>query len=115
MVYRKGFKIQRIHLFLSIRCCLKIFPYSSALLLPSESAVRFDGKSYLRYLHRMDEDDQDFKLSLRFKTYQEQSLILSSNGTNDWGAIEVKPLKGRRGENTNWWFKGSSGILLLVT
>lgn len=56
----------------------------------SESAVRFDGKSYLRYLHGMDEDNQDFKLSLRFKTFQEQGLIVSTNSTKDWGALQVR-------------------------
>lgn len=56
----------------------------------SESAVRFDGKSYLRYLHGMDEDNQDFKLSLRFKTFQEQGLIMSANSTKDWGALQVR-------------------------
>ncbi|XP_045885762.1 protocadherin Fat 2 [Micropterus dolomieu] len=55
----------------------------------NESAVRFDGKSYLKYLHRMDEDNQDFKLSLSFKTLQEQGLIMSTNSTNDWGTLQV--------------------------
>ncbi|KAE8286342.1 Protocadherin Fat 2 FAT tumor suppressor-like protein 2 Precursor [Larimichthys crocea] len=55
----------------------------------NESAVRFDGKSYLKYLHRMDEDSQSFKLSLRFKTFQEQGLIVSSNSTKDWGTLQL--------------------------
>nr|XP_043896880.1 protocadherin Fat 2 [Solea senegalensis] len=55
----------------------------------NESAVRFDGKSYLKYLHGMDEDDQVFKLSLRFKTFQEQGLIVSSNSTKDWGILQL--------------------------
>uniref|UniRef100_A0A3B4TRB4 FAT atypical cadherin 2 n=3 Tax=Percomorphaceae TaxID=1489872 RepID=A0A3B4TRB4_SERDU len=55
----------------------------------NESAVRFDGKSYLKYLHRMDEDNQNFKLSLRFKTFQEQGLIVSTNSTNDWGVLQL--------------------------
>ncbi|XP_035505640.2 protocadherin Fat 2 isoform X2 [Scophthalmus maximus] len=55
----------------------------------NESAVRFDGKSYLNYLHGMDEDEQQFKLSLRFKTFQEQGLIASTNGTSDWGVLQV--------------------------
>ncbi|TMS17133.1 Protocadherin Fat 2 [Larimichthys crocea] len=54
-----------------------------------ESAVRFDGKSYLKYLHRMDEDSQSFKLSLRFKTFQEQGLIVSTNSTKDWGTLQL--------------------------
>lgn len=55
----------------------------------SESALKFDDKSYLKYLHRMDEDDQGFKLSLRFKTFQEQGLIMSTSGTKDWGTLQV--------------------------
>lgn len=56
----------------------------------SVSAVRFDGKSYLRYLHGMDEDDKSFKVSLRFKTFQQHGLILSTNSTKDWGALQVR-------------------------
>ncbi|XP_039976098.1 protocadherin Fat 2 [Xiphias gladius] len=55
----------------------------------NESAVRFDGKSYLRYLHGMDEDNRDFKLSLRFKTFQEEGLIVSANSSNDWGILQL--------------------------
>ncbi|XP_074530998.1 protocadherin Fat 2 isoform X2 [Halichoeres trimaculatus] len=55
----------------------------------NESAVRFDGKSYLRYLHMMDEDNQEFKLSLRFKTSKEQGLIMSTNSSKDWGSLQV--------------------------
>ncbi|XP_008304405.1 protocadherin Fat 2 [Stegastes partitus] len=55
----------------------------------NESALRFDGKSYLKYLHGMDEDSQDFRLSLRFKTYQEQGLIMSTNSTKDWGTLQL--------------------------
>uniref|UniRef100_A0A3Q1HQK5 FAT atypical cadherin 2 n=1 Tax=Anabas testudineus TaxID=64144 RepID=A0A3Q1HQK5_ANATE len=56
----------------------------------TESAVRFDGKSYLRYLHRMDEDNGDFKLSLRFKTFQQQSLIMLTNSSNNWGTLQFR-------------------------
>ncbi|XP_037636152.1 protocadherin Fat 2 [Sebastes umbrosus] len=55
----------------------------------NESAVRFDGKSYLKFLHRMDEDNQDFKLSLRFKTFQDHGLIMSTNSTKDWGTLQL--------------------------
>ncbi|KAK5864335.1 hypothetical protein PBY51_015585 [Eleginops maclovinus] len=55
----------------------------------NESAVRFDGKSYLKYLHRMDEDDQAFKLSLRFKTSQQHGVIVSTNSSNHWGALQL--------------------------
>ncbi|XP_053180130.1 protocadherin Fat 2 [Scomber japonicus] len=54
----------------------------------NESAVRLDGKGYLKYLHGMDEDNQDFKLSLRFKTFQKEGLIVSANGT-DWGSLQL--------------------------
>jgi len=59
------------------------------LLGVSESALRFDGKSYLKYVHRMDEDSHDFRLSLKFRTFREQGLIMSTNGANDWGALQV--------------------------
>ncbi|XP_070818647.1 protocadherin Fat 2 [Chaetodon trifascialis] len=55
----------------------------------NESAVRFDGNSYLKYLHLMDEDNQDFKVSLRFKTSQQQGLLMSTNGTQDWGTLQL--------------------------
>lgn len=55
----------------------------------AESAVRFEGKSYLSYLHGMDEDHQDFRLALSFRTSQEQSLIASTNSTTDWGVLQV--------------------------
>ena len=51
--------------------------------------MRFDGNSYLRYLHGLDEDDRDFRLSLRFRTFREQGLIASTNGTKDWGFLQV--------------------------
>uniref|UniRef100_A0A8C2WRQ2 FAT atypical cadherin 2 n=1 Tax=Cyclopterus lumpus TaxID=8103 RepID=A0A8C2WRQ2_CYCLU len=56
----------------------------------NESAVSFDGtKSYLKYLHQMDEDHQDFQLSLRFKTVQDRGLIASTNSTDGWGALQL--------------------------
>ncbi|XP_071369391.1 protocadherin Fat 1-like, partial [Centroberyx affinis] len=54
----------------------------------NESAVRFDGKSYLKFLHQLDEDSQDFRLSLSFKTFQEQGLIMAANGS-DWGTLQL--------------------------
>ncbi|XP_038151327.1 protocadherin Fat 2 [Cyprinodon tularosa] len=57
-----------------------------------ESALRFSSTSYMKYLHRLDEDSQDFRLSLRFKTYQDQGLIMSTRGASDWGALQL--LKG---------------------
>ncbi|XP_049898482.1 protocadherin Fat 2 [Epinephelus moara] len=55
----------------------------------NESALRFDGKSHLKFFHQMDEDNQDFRLSLRFKTFQEHGLIVSTNGSKDWGTLWV--------------------------
>uniref|UniRef100_A0A8C4H6B6 FAT atypical cadherin 2 n=1 Tax=Dicentrarchus labrax TaxID=13489 RepID=A0A8C4H6B6_DICLA len=57
--------------------CVHLCMYSCfGEALMRESACGFDGKSYLKYLHRMDEDNQDFKLSLRFKTFQEQEVFV---------------------------------------
>lgn len=55
----------------------------------AESAVSFDGQSYMRFLHGMDEDEQDFKLSLRFRTSREDGVIASTNSTQDWGVLLV--------------------------
>lgn len=59
------------------------------LFVLAESAVKFDGKSYLKYLHGMDEDDQKFRLALSFRTFQERGLIASTNSTKDWGVLQV--------------------------
>uniref|UniRef100_A0A3P9B854 FAT atypical cadherin 2 n=1 Tax=Maylandia zebra TaxID=106582 RepID=A0A3P9B854_9CICH len=53
------------------------------------SALRFVSRSYLRYLHRKDEDNQDFKLSLRFKTIEKQGVIVSTNSSTGWGALQL--------------------------
>ncbi|KAM3866939.1 protocadherin Fat 2 [Diretmus argenteus] len=54
----------------------------------NESAVRLDGNGYLKFLHHMDQDSQEFKLSLRFKTFQEGGLLMATNGT-DWGTLQL--------------------------
>ncbi|XP_035265581.1 protocadherin Fat 2 [Anguilla anguilla] len=57
----------------------------------NESAVKFDGNGYLKFLYQADAEkqgEQDFQLSLRMKTFQEHSLVMSTNGT-DWGSLEV--------------------------
>ncbi|XP_067103311.1 protocadherin Fat 2 [Osmerus mordax] len=54
----------------------------------NESAVGFDGKGYLKYLHQMDEENQGFHLSLRFKTHQPQGVIWTTNST-DWGTLKL--------------------------
>lgn len=65
---------------------------SSGCSYVAESAVKFEGKSYLKYLHRMDEDHQNFRLSLSFKTFQERGLLASTNSTKDWGLLQVSVL-----------------------
>ncbi|KAL6117350.1 fat2 [Pungitius sinensis] len=55
----------------------------------NESALRFDGKSYLRFLHQMDEDRHDFRLALRFKTLQDHGLLVSASGARDWGSLQL--------------------------
>uniref|UniRef100_A0A672GBW4 FAT atypical cadherin 2 n=1 Tax=Salarias fasciatus TaxID=181472 RepID=A0A672GBW4_SALFA len=55
----------------------------------NESAIRLEASSYLRYLHGMDEDTQSFNLSLSFKTFQQNGLIVSTNSSKDWGALQV--------------------------
>lgn len=70
-------------------CFNHSIPVASLCLCAVESAVRFDGASYLRYLHWLDEDDQDFKVSLRFKTFQEHSFLVATNGTSAWGTLQV--------------------------
>lgn len=87
------------------------------LLSAAESALRFDGKSYLRYLHQMDEDRLDFRLALRFKTLQEHGLLVSADGARDRGSLQVfAPLKRRR--CICFWIVGgrcfSSRFFLLV-
>ncbi|KAJ8254969.1 hypothetical protein GJAV_G00199440 [Gymnothorax javanicus] len=57
----------------------------------NESAVRFDGNGYLKFLYRTDSDEQteqNFRLSLKIKTFQEHGLVMATNGS-DWGALEV--------------------------
>uniref|UniRef100_A0A673AQA4 FAT atypical cadherin 2 n=1 Tax=Sphaeramia orbicularis TaxID=375764 RepID=A0A673AQA4_9TELE len=70
----------------------------------NESAVRFDGKSYLKFLHRLDEDTQDFKVSLSFRTFQGDGLLMLSNGSSDWGRLQLT------GAELQFWFRcGDSG------
>ncbi|XP_061690531.1 protocadherin Fat 2 [Syngnathoides biaculeatus] len=54
----------------------------------NESALRFRDEGYLKYIHGMDEDRQDFTVSLSFRTFQEDGLLMMVNGT-DWGSLEV--------------------------
>ncbi|KAI1899055.1 hypothetical protein AGOR_G00078740 [Albula goreensis] len=57
----------------------------------NESAVRFDGNGYLKFLYRTYEEQWGqpaFRLSLRIKTFQAQGVVMAANGTA-WGALEL--------------------------
>lgn len=49
----------------------------------------FSGQSYLRFLHGMDEDEQDFRLSLSFRTSRGDGVLVSTNSTKDWAVLLV--------------------------
>ena len=53
-----------------------------------ESAVRFDGHGYLKYLYQMEEEKQNFHLSLRIKTSDAEGTVMTAN-TSDWGTLQV--------------------------
>ncbi|XP_051506561.1 protocadherin Fat 2-like [Myxocyprinus asiaticus] len=54
----------------------------------NESALRFDGKGYLKYLYQMEEDKQNFHLSLRLKTSDNEGIVMTTNAS-DWGTLEL--------------------------
>uniref|UniRef100_A0A8C1M950 FAT atypical cadherin 2 n=1 Tax=Cyprinus carpio TaxID=7962 RepID=A0A8C1M950_CYPCA len=54
----------------------------------AESAVRFDGKGYLKYLYQMEESKENFHLSLRLKTSAAEGTVMSTNAS-DWGKLEL--------------------------
>ncbi|XP_051926761.1 protocadherin Fat 2 isoform X1 [Hippocampus zosterae] len=54
----------------------------------NESALRFNDDAYLKYVHGMDEDQQDFTVSLSFRTFQQEGLLMLANGT-DSGSLQV--------------------------
>uniref|UniRef100_A0A8C1WJD8 FAT atypical cadherin 2 n=1 Tax=Cyprinus carpio TaxID=7962 RepID=A0A8C1WJD8_CYPCA len=54
----------------------------------NESAVRFDGKGYLKYLYQMEEGKENFHLSLRLKTSAAEGTVMSTNAS-DWGKLEL--------------------------
>uniref|UniRef100_A0A3Q3DSY9 FAT atypical cadherin 2 n=1 Tax=Hippocampus comes TaxID=109280 RepID=A0A3Q3DSY9_HIPCM len=54
----------------------------------NESALRFSDEAYLKYVHGMDEDQQDFTVALSFRTFQQDGLLMLANGT-DWGSLQV--------------------------
>uniref|UniRef100_A0A671LLC8 FAT atypical cadherin 2 n=1 Tax=Sinocyclocheilus anshuiensis TaxID=1608454 RepID=A0A671LLC8_9TELE len=56
---------------------------------PGESAVRLDGKGYLKYLYQMEEGKENFHLSLRLKTSAAKGTVMSTNAS-DWAKLEVR-------------------------
>ncbi|XP_077389169.1 protocadherin Fat 2 isoform X2 [Festucalex cinctus] len=54
----------------------------------NESALRFGDDAYLKYVHGRDEDQQDFTISLSFRTFHQEGLLMLANGT-DWGSLQV--------------------------
>ncbi|XP_042182005.1 protocadherin Fat 2 [Oncorhynchus tshawytscha] len=57
----------------------------------NESAVSFDGTGYLKYLYQTEEEEeegQNFRLSLRIKTFQQQGVVMTTNATN-WGSLKL--------------------------
>uniref|UniRef100_A0A8C7ZH12 FAT atypical cadherin 2 n=1 Tax=Oryzias sinensis TaxID=183150 RepID=A0A8C7ZH12_9TELE len=76
----------------------------------TSSALRFDSRSYLKYLHGQDEDSWEFKLSLGFKTLHTQGLIMSTHAT-----ASCHPFQVTEGELQLRYEcgKGSSGTLRL--
>jgi len=58
----------------------------------AESAVRFDGKGYLKYLYQIKEGNKNFHLSLRLKTSATEGTVMTTNAS-DWGTLEVTFLK----------------------
>ncbi len=55
----------------------------------AESAVRFDGKGYLKYLYQMEEGKEKFHLSLRLKASAAEGTVMSTNAS-DWAKLEVR-------------------------
>ncbi|XP_016310855.1 protocadherin Fat 2 [Sinocyclocheilus anshuiensis] len=55
----------------------------------NESAVRLDGKGYLKYLYQMEEGKENFHLSLRLKTSAAKGTVMSTNAS-DWAKLEVR-------------------------
>lgn len=51
--------------------------------------MSFDGKGYLKYLYLTEEEEnQNFRLSLRIKTFQQQGIVMNTNAIN-WGSLKV--------------------------
>ncbi|XP_026859393.2 protocadherin Fat 2 [Electrophorus electricus] len=54
----------------------------------NESAVRFDGHGYLKYLYRTEEEKENFHLSLRIKTFDAECTVMTTNAS-DWGTLQL--------------------------
>ncbi|XP_051716060.1 protocadherin Fat 2 [Ctenopharyngodon idella] len=54
----------------------------------NESAVRFDGKGYLKYLYQIEDGRENFHLSFRLKTSAAEGTVMSTNAS-DWGTLEL--------------------------
>ncbi|XP_056106333.1 protocadherin Fat 2 [Rhinichthys klamathensis goyatoka] len=54
----------------------------------NESAVRFDGKGYLKYLYQIEEGNENFHLSLRLKTSAAEGTVMTTNAS-DWATLEL--------------------------
>ncbi|KAL0973727.1 hypothetical protein UPYG_G00210150 [Umbra pygmaea] len=54
----------------------------------NDSAVKFDGRGYLKYIYQAEKEKQYFRLSLRIKTSQKQGIVMSTNAT-DWATLKL--------------------------
>nr|XP_015205333.1 PREDICTED: protocadherin Fat 2 [Lepisosteus oculatus] len=54
----------------------------------NESAIMFNGNSFLKYHYHEDAENSKLKLTLRIKTYQQHGLVMTTNGTHV-GSLEI--------------------------
>uniref|UniRef100_W5U6J6 Protocadherin Fat 2 n=1 Tax=Ictalurus punctatus TaxID=7998 RepID=W5U6J6_ICTPU len=54
----------------------------------NDSAMRFDGHGYLKYLFETEEEKHTFHLSLRIKTSDAEGTVMMTNAS-DWGTLQV--------------------------
>ncbi|KAI5607990.1 protocadherin Fat 2 [Silurus asotus] len=54
----------------------------------NDSAIRFDGNGYLKYLYETEEETHNFHLSLRIKTSETEGTVMTTNAS-DWGALQL--------------------------
>lgn len=53
--------------------------------------MKFDGYGYLKYLFETKEEKHNFHLSLRIKTSDVESTVMTTNAS-DWGTLQVLQL-----------------------